>query len=72
MGGDNLIKVVRAFLYFSGMPITIPKSLLLVPKIPSIAVVGLLAAQFLILQSIFLLAFVIYLVLILTNLNKIP
>jgi|Laugrespbdmm15sd_2_1035082.scaffolds.fasta_scaffold09378_2 hypothetical protein len=52
MGGDNLIKVVRAFLYFSGMPITIPKSLLLVPKIPSIAVVGLLAAQFLILQSI--------------------
>jgi hypothetical protein len=32
--------------------VTIPKSLLLVPKIPSIAVVGLLAAQFLILQSI--------------------
>ena len=52
MGGDNLIKVVRAFPYFSGMPITISKSLLLVPKIPSIAVVGLLAAQFLILQSI--------------------
>jgi len=34
------------------MPITIPKSVLLTPKIPSIAVVGLLAAQFLILQSI--------------------
>ncbi len=45
LGGDNLIKVVRAFPYFSGMPITIPKSLLLAPKIPSIAVVGLLAAQ---------------------------
>jgi hypothetical protein len=34
------------------MPITIPKSVLLSPKVPSLAVVGLLAAQFLILQSI--------------------
>lgn len=34
------------------MPITIPKSVLLSPKVPSIAVVGLLAAQFLILQNI--------------------
>lgn len=34
------------------MPITFPKSLLLAPKIPSLAVVGLLAAQFLILQGI--------------------
>lgn len=34
------------------MPITIPKSVLLSPKVPSIAVVGLLIAQFLILQSI--------------------
>ena len=33
------------------MPITIPKSVLLSPKVPSIAVVGLLAAQFLILQN---------------------
>lgn len=33
------------------MPITIPKSILLAPKIPSLAVVGLLAAQFFILQS---------------------
>ena len=34
------------------MPITIPKSVLLSPKVPSIAVIGLLVAQFLILQSI--------------------
>ena len=34
------------------MPITIPKSVLLSPKVPSLAVVGLLAAQFLILQNI--------------------
>ena len=34
------------------MPLTIPKSVLLSPKVPSIAVVGLLAAQFLILQNI--------------------
>lgn len=34
------------------MPITIPKSILLTPKVPSIAVVVLLAAQFLILQSV--------------------
>ena len=34
------------------MPITIPKSVLLSPKVPSIAVVGLLAAQLLILQNI--------------------
>ena len=34
------------------MPIIIPKSVLLSPKVPSIAVVGLLAAQFLILQNI--------------------
>ena len=34
------------------MPITIPKSILLAPKIPSLAVVGLLAARFFILQSI--------------------
>jgi len=34
------------------MPLTIPKSVLLSPKVPSLAVVGLLAAQFLILQSI--------------------
>ena len=32
------------------MPIKIPKSILLTPKVPSIAVVGLLAAQFLVLQ----------------------
>ena len=52
MGGGNLIKVVRAFPYFSGVPITFPKSLLFVPKILSISVVGLLEAQFLILQII--------------------
>jgi hypothetical protein len=34
------------------MPLTIPKSVLLSPKVPSLAVVGLLAAQFLILQNI--------------------
>jgi hypothetical protein len=34
------------------MAFTIPKPNLLIPKVPSIAVVGLLAAQFLILQSI--------------------
>ena len=34
------------------MPITIPKSVPLLPKVPSLAVVGLLAAQFLILQGI--------------------
>jgi hypothetical protein len=34
------------------MPITIPKSVLLTPKVPSIAVVGLLAAQFLILHGL--------------------
>jgi len=33
------------------MPITIPKSILLAPKIPSIAVVGLLLAELLISQS---------------------
>ena len=32
------------------MPITIPKSILLTPKVPSLLVVGLLAAQFLIFQ----------------------
>jgi hypothetical protein len=32
------------------MPITIPKPILLMPKVPSLLVVGLLAAQFLILQ----------------------
>jgi hypothetical protein len=32
------------------MPITIPKSILLAPKIPSIAVVGLLAAQLIVLN----------------------
>ena len=32
------------------MPITIPKSILLTPKIPSIAVVGLLAAQLIVLN----------------------
>ena len=34
------------------MAFTIPKPNLLIPKVPSIAVVGLLAAQFLVLQSI--------------------
>jgi len=51
MGGGNLIKDVTAFPYFLRMPINISKSLLLAPKIPSLAVVGLLAAQFFILQS---------------------
>lgn len=46
MGGDNLIKAVSTFPYFSGIPITIPKSILLTPKVPSIAVVGLMLAQF--------------------------
>jgi hypothetical protein len=32
------------------MPITIPKPLLLMPKVPSVAVVGLLIAQYLLLQ----------------------
>lgn len=32
------------------MPITIPKPILLMPKVPSLIVVGLLAAQFLVLQ----------------------
>jgi hypothetical protein len=32
------------------MPITIPKPILLMPKVPSLAVVGLLAAQFFVLQ----------------------
>lgn len=32
------------------MPITIPKPILLMPKVPSLLVVGLLAAQFLVLQ----------------------
>ena len=34
------------------MPLTIPKSILVPPKVPSIAVVGLLAVQFFILQNI--------------------
>jgi hypothetical protein len=34
------------------MPITIPKPVLLATKVPSIAVIGLLAAQFLILQNL--------------------
>ena len=32
------------------MPITIPRPILLMPKVPSLVVVGLLAAQFLVLQ----------------------
>ena len=33
------------------MPITIPKPILLIPKLPSVAVVGLLVAQMLLFQS---------------------